>query len=89
MKGQLNKQKILVIGGSKYLGLAVARQASEAGAEVVIGARNLEKAAQVAAQLPGASAIYIDIAEENTIVAAASRLGHGSEIGRASCRERV
>lgn len=76
MKGQLNKQKILVIGGSKYLGLAIARQASEAGAEVVIGARNLEQAAQAASQLPGASAIYIDIAAEKTISAAASRLGH-------------
>lgn len=65
-----------MIGGSKYLGLAVARQASEAGAEVVIGARNLEQASQVAAQLPMASAIHIDISEESTIAAAASRLGH-------------
>lgn len=76
MKGQLSKQRVLVIGGSKYLGFAIARQASEAGAEVVIGARNLERASQVAAQLPMASAIHIDIAEESTIAAAASRLGH-------------
>ncbi len=76
MKEQLNKQKILVIGGSKYLGLAIARRASEAGAEVVIGARNLEQATQAAAQLSGASAIYIDITEESTIAAAASKLGH-------------
>lgn len=76
MKGQLNNQKILVIGGSKYLGLAIAQQASEAGAEVIIGARNLEQASLAAAQLPKAGAIHIDIAEESTIAAAASQLGH-------------
>nr|WP_243112262.1 SDR family NAD(P)-dependent oxidoreductase [Ethanoligenens harbinense] len=76
MSGQLNKQKVLVIGGSKYLGLAIAKQASEAGAEVVIGARNPEQASQAAAQLPLASAIRVDITDEGTIAAAASQLGH-------------
>ncbi|BBB92490.1 MAG TPA: SDR family oxidoreductase [Methylomusa anaerophila] len=76
MKEQLSKQRVLVIGGSKYLGLAVARRAGEAGAEVVIGARNLEQASQAAAQLPGASAIHIDITDESTIAAAAAKLGH-------------
>lgn len=36
MKEQFSVQKILVIGGSKYLGLAIARRASEAGAEVIL-----------------------------------------------------
>lgn len=76
MSGKLNGQRVLVIGGSKYLGLAVAKQAGEAGAEVVIGARNLEQASRAAAQLPLASAIRVDITEESTIAAAASQLGH-------------
>lgn len=76
MRGQLDKQKILVIGGSKFLGLAVAQRASEAGAEVVIGARDLEQAAKAAAQLPFASAIHVDITDEGTIAAAAAELGH-------------
>ena len=76
MKNQLSKQRILVIGGSKYLGLAIAKEASEAGAEVVIGARNLEQASQAAAKLSFASAIQIDITDESTIASAATRLGH-------------
>lgn len=76
MKEQLSGQKVLVIGGSKYLGLAIARRASEAGAEVVIGARNLEQASRAAAQLPKASAIRVDITDESTIAAAAAELGH-------------
>lgn len=76
MKEQLSGQKVLVIGGSKYLGLAIARRAGEAGAEVVIGARNLEQASQAAAQLSKASAIRVDITDEGTITAAASELGH-------------
>ncbi|MDD9150138.1 SDR family oxidoreductase [Sporolactobacillus sp. CQH2019] len=76
MAGKLSKQKVLVIGGSKFLGLAIARRASEAGAEVVIGARNTELAAQAAANLPNASSIHLDITDESTIAAAAAKLGH-------------
>lgn len=74
MKGKLTGQKVLIIGGSKYLGLAIARRAGEAGAEVVIGARNLEQASRAAAQIPKAGAIRIDVTDESAIAAAAAEL---------------
>ena len=76
MKERLNEQKVLVIGGSKYLGFAIARRASEAGAKVIIGGPHLEQASKAAAQLPGASAIQIDITDESAIISAASKLGY-------------
>lgn len=42
MQKDLNGQRILVIGGSKYLGKAIAQAASEQGAHVIIGARDEE-----------------------------------------------
>lgn len=75
MNMQLTGQKVLVIGGAKHLGEAVARRAAEAGAVPVIAARDLEEACTVAASLPGAIAVRIDVADESTIAAAAADLG--------------
>lgn len=74
MKNKLYKKKVFVVGGAKYLGFAIANYASEAGAEVVIGARNIAQASAAAAHIPQASAIYIDLADEHTIAAAADEL---------------
>ncbi|WP_196590663.1 SDR family oxidoreductase [Pectinatus frisingensis] len=76
MEKQLNGQKILIIGGAKYLGLSIARKTSEAGAKVIIGARSIEKAFQAVSQLPLANVIQIDITDESTIAAAAAELKH-------------
>lgn len=75
MSTDLTGQRVLVIGGAKHLGEAVARRAAEAGAAVVIGARDLERATQVAAGLPDAIAVRIDVTDEATIRAAAAELG--------------
>jgi NAD(P)-dependent dehydrogenase (short-subunit alcohol dehydrogenase family) len=75
MSTDLTNQRVLVVGGSKYLGEAIARQAAAAGAQVIIGARNLERAEQVASELPQASAIRIDVTDEASIAAAAEELG--------------
>lgn len=75
MSTDLSNQRVLVVGGSKYLGEAIARQAAAAGAQVIIGARNLERAEQVASELPQASAIRIDVTDEASIAAAAEQLG--------------
>lgn len=64
---------MLVIGGSKYLGEAIARAASDAGARVVVGARDLARAQVVAAELAG-SAIRVDVTDEASIEAAAAEL---------------
>jgi NAD(P)-dependent dehydrogenase (short-subunit alcohol dehydrogenase family) len=75
MSTDLTGQRVLVIGGAKHLGEAVARRASEAGAGVVIGARDLERARAVAAGLPDAHAVRVDVADEDTVRAAAAELG--------------
>lgn len=75
MATSLAGQRVLVIGGSKFLGEGVARAAAEAGAEVIIGARDLARAQAVADQLPGASSLRVDITDEETIRAAADSLG--------------
>lgn len=75
MSTDLTGQKVLVIGGSKYLGEAVARKAAAMGAVAVIGARDVERASAVADSLPGASAIRIDVTDEASITAAAEQLG--------------
>ncbi len=75
MSQNLTGQKVLVIGGAKFIGEAVARKAAAAGAQVVIGARDLRLAKVVAGSLPGGSAIGLDISDELTIAAAAADLG--------------
>ena len=75
MSDELTGQHVLVIGGSKYLGEAVARRAAARGARVTIGARDLEAASRVAADLPHGRAVYLDVASEETIAAAAADLG--------------
>lgn len=65
---------MLVIGGAKYLGEAIARAASEAGAQVVIGARDLDRAQAVAGEFDGI-AVRADVTDEASIAAAAAELG--------------
>ena len=74
MSTDLTGQKVLVIGGSKYLGEAVARAAADTGARVVIGARDLDKACAVAEDLHG-SAVHLDVTDEDSIATAAAKLG--------------
>ena len=75
MSADQTGRRVLVIGGSKYLGEAIARKVATVGATPVIGARDLERAEVVAKDLPGASAIRIDITDEASIAAAAAELG--------------
>ena len=75
MTNTLSGQRVLVVGGAKHLGEAVARAASAEGAHVIVGARDQERAEALARQLPDARAVHIDVAEEGTIRAAAESLG--------------
>jgi short-subunit dehydrogenase involved in D-alanine esterification of teichoic acids len=53
----------LVTGGSSGIGLALARALAEAGNTVIIGARHRDRLAAAVAQLPGAHAVPLDIAD--------------------------
>ncbi|MEU4191353.1 SDR family oxidoreductase [Kribbella sp. NPDC026611] len=69
-------ERILVIGGARALGAAVARRAVKDGYGVTIGARDLV-AAQALADEIGADALRIDLQDETTIAAAAEKLSDG------------
>lgn len=70
-------ERILVIGGARALGAAVARRAVKDGYDVVIGARDLAAAEALAAEI-GATAVRIDLQDETTMAAAAAtRLADG------------
>lgn len=74
MTEKLTGRRVLIIGGAKYLGESITRAAAAAGAHVVIGARDEAKGLALAEELPQAEAIRIDIADEETIRAAADTL---------------
>ncbi len=74
MTQKLRDQRVLVIGGAKYLGEAVVRAVADEGAHVIIGARDEERAQTLAGDLPRAESIYIDVAKEQTIKTAAETL---------------
>ncbi|TDD62199.1 SDR family oxidoreductase [Kribbella antibiotica] len=71
-----NMERILVIGGARALGAAVARRAVQDGYDVVIGARDLAAAEALAVEL-GATAVRIDLQDETTMAAAAALLADG------------
>ncbi|MGU3291704.1 SDR family oxidoreductase [Williamsia sp. M5A3_1d] len=75
MSDELTGATILVVGGAKNLGLAIATRAAELGAHAVIGARDGDAAAKAASSLAGARGIAIDVTDEASITAAAAELG--------------
>ena len=71
--------KVLVTGGTSGLGLAMASALAAAGARVVLTGRSAARAAAVAAELPGAAGLGMDVREESSVARAVgqawSRLG--------------
>jgi NADP-dependent 3-hydroxy acid dehydrogenase YdfG len=64
-----------LIGASEGLGLALARCLSEAGAELILSARNEETLRQAIAGLPGkATALPMDVASRDSVATAAAQL---------------
>lgn len=72
----MSVERILVIGGARALGAAIARRAVKDGYDVVVGARDLA-AAQLLASEIGAGAVRIDLQDESTLAAAAQELREG------------
>ncbi|MBL4916988.1 SDR family NAD(P)-dependent oxidoreductase [Szabonella alba] len=65
-----------LVGASEGLGLALARQISTAGAEVILSARDDERLARAAAGMPGrVSHIALDVADSASIRSAAATVG--------------
>jgi NAD(P)-dependent dehydrogenase (short-subunit alcohol dehydrogenase family) len=62
--------KVLVTGGTSGLGLAMASALAAAGATVALTGRSAARAAAVAAELPGAVGIELDVREESSVARA-------------------
>ena len=71
--------KVLVTGGTSGLGLAMATALAAAGATVALTGRSGQRASSVAAHLPGAVGIELDVRDESSVAGAVdqawSRLG--------------
>lgn len=75
LTNSLTGKRILVVGGARAIGAEIARRADDAGAEVIIAARDLDKATVFAKALQHGSAVQIDVTEEATIATAAEEIG--------------
>lgn len=73
---KLKGQKILVLGGSSGIGLAIAKGAVEAGAVVIIAGRSLEKLEKARLQIEGqCDILQLDIGNESAVSLALKELG--------------
>lgn len=64
-------QRVIVVGGSSGIGLAVARAASDHGAEVIVASRNPDRSAPA---LDGIPSVALDVTDEGQVRAAFGRL---------------
>jgi len=68
-------KRILVVGGARGLGAEISRAADRDGAEVIVGARDLAPAQELAKNLQRGSAVRVDVLDEASVAAAAADLG--------------
>lgn len=64
-----------LVGASEGLGLALARQMAKAGADVILSARSADRLAEVAATIPRARTIAMDVGDSTSVTLAAAQLG--------------
>jgi NAD(P)-dependent dehydrogenase (short-subunit alcohol dehydrogenase family) len=64
---------VLVTGGTSGLGLAMASALAKSGAAVALTGRSGERAGSIAAELPGAVGIELDVRDEASVATAVAR----------------
>lgn len=69
---ELDGARVVVVGGTSGIGLAVAQAAAAAGASVTVAARNIERLAD---ELPGAAAVRCDVADDASVAALFDAVG--------------
>jgi len=70
----LKDKRIVILGGSAGIGLAVAQQAAREGARVVIASSSRARVDQALAQLPGATGHAVDLRSEAAVQGLFERL---------------
>jgi 3-oxoacyl-[acyl-carrier protein] reductase len=71
----MKNKTAFVTGASRGIGLACARTLAEAGARVVLGARDTAKLEQAASEIPNATWVEIDLASADSIKQAFAKAG--------------
>jgi NAD(P)-dependent dehydrogenase (short-subunit alcohol dehydrogenase family) len=66
----LSGRTVLVAGASSGIGAGFARKLGHAGAKVVLGARRVDRVEALAADLPDALGVALDITDEASVIAA-------------------
>ena len=76
MTSTLQNRTVVIFGGTSGIGLAAARQAKDAGAEVIVVGSNPEGAKRVAAENGFASWCAADVTRPETVAAALADIPH-------------
>src|SRR5579863_6842851 len=71
----MTNRTALVTGANRGIGLACARALAEAGAKVVLAARDLAKLQEASAQIPNSSVVELDLSSPDSIKAAFAQAG--------------
>lgn len=71
----LTGARVLIVGGSSGIGLAVARHAAGCGASVCIASRSLDRLALAASEIDGCETLVLDIADEDQTTTALQTAG--------------
>jgi NAD(P)-dependent dehydrogenase (short-subunit alcohol dehydrogenase family) len=71
-RDHLAGSRVVVIGGSSGIGLAVAKAATAAGASVTVGARRVER---IAEEHPELSALSVDVTDGDSVTEAFAAIG--------------
>ena len=75
-RNDLQQQRVIVVGGSSGIGLAVAQQAAAQGAKVVIVSSNAERIQKAVASISGdAQGQALDVSDEGAVAAFFAKLG--------------
>jgi NAD(P)-dependent dehydrogenase (short-subunit alcohol dehydrogenase family) len=73
----LSNKKVIIIGASSGIGLAVTRKATELGASVVMSSRSIDKLNQAKASISGqVEAITVNILDENSVNSLFEQVGN-------------